>query len=233
MKKILLPFIILLLLLNLPVNAQMHLKFNTQTPSDNLSYKHEALSSNLKLNLNTEAIASSNERLNKVRMMVMMNLIYALTFGDFGKIYSSAIGLELTYAYILSQQIMLVGSLGYLSWIHKNSLPAGIEESFSSFPFMIGLRYFFLKQMTVLLPYLTLQLGLHFLKQTTKYSFGSFSDEFSESQTKFGLNIGTGFLYCIAAALFIDFSIRYMLINGDPNSISNLGFHGGVSVPIN
>ena len=232
MRKILLFFILFVFIACLPVNAQMQLNINNQTLRDNLTYNHKSVSSSLKLNLNTEAIASSNERLNRIRMMFMVNFIYALTFGDFGKLYSSAIGLELTYAYVLSQQIMLVGSIGYLSWILKNSLSPGFSESFSSIPLMFGLRYFFLKQMTLLLPYLTLQLGLHFLKQTQEFSFLGFTDKFSESQTKFGLNFGAGVLYSIAAALFIDFSIKYMLINGDPNSISNLGFHIGASYSV-
>ena len=232
MRKIIFLSIFSVVAFVLPAKAQMHLKFNTQPSVENLTYKTEAVSSNLKLHLNTSALAAANERLNKVRMMFIMNFVYALTLGDFGNLYSSAIGFEFTYAYILSQQIMLTASLGYLSWILKNSLPSGYEQNFTSFPLMIGLRYLFLRQMTLLFPYVSLQLGLHFLKQTQKFSFGNFLDEFSESTTKFGFNAGVGLMYYIAAAVLIDFSIRYLFINGDPDSISNIGFHAGASYAI-
>ncbi len=165
-------------------------------------------------------------------MMILLNFIYAVTLGDFGNAYSGAIGLELTYAYIFSQQIMFIGSLGYLSWLLKNELPEGYEQSFSSIPLMVGLRYFLLQQMAVLMPYLSFQIGMHFLKEKQKIIIGNFNREFSDSWTKLGMNIGAGLMYFLTTAFMIDFSIRYMFINFDPNTISNIGFHVGASYSV-
>ncbi|MEO8398528.1 MAG: outer membrane beta-barrel protein [Ignavibacteriaceae bacterium] len=213
-------------------NAQMHLKLDNQISSDNLNYKQSEVASGLKLNFNSELLAPPNERLNRIKMMLILNFVYALTFGDFGKNYSGAIGAQFTYGYLLAQQFLLIGSIGYLKWILKEDLPSGVENTFSSIPIMVGLRYFLLTNLAVLLPYLTVQVGLHLLKQTFKYNLGNFNFEDSNSETKFGFNIGAGTLYAIAAAFFIDFSIRYMFISGDPNSISNLGFFLGGSYAI-
>lgn len=230
MRKIILFPIFAFILFVVPAKAQMHLQINSPSIADNLAYHQTSQYSNLNLKVNTSAIAN---RLDKVRMVLMLNLIYAVTLGNFSDVYKSAFGAEFTFAYIFTRQIWFLGTLGYLSWALKNDLPSGFEQSLTSIPLLFGIRYFILPQFAVLMPYLTLQLGLHFLKEKQTYDFGYVKDEFSESFTKFAMKIGAGFMYYVAAAFLIDFSIRYMYINFAPESIAALLFQLGGAIPLN
>ncbi len=233
MRKTILFPIFAFILFVVPIKAQMHLQINSQSISDNLVYNQTAHYSNLQLKVNTSALTSSYKTLDKIRMMLMLNIIYAVTLGNFSDIYKSAFGAEFTFAYLFTRQIWFLGTLGYLSWALKNDLPSGFERSLTSFPLLVGIRYFLLSQFAVLMPYLTLHMGLHFLKEKQTYDFGFGKDEFSESFTKFAINFGAGFMYYLTAALFIDFSVRYMLISFAPESIAALAFHLGGAFPLN
>lgn len=220
-----------ILLTNLSL-CQMQLKVSSETVQDNLAFSvnNQSYEAPLKLKVNTSSLLPSVDRLRAMRMFLILNFVYALTMGDFNDAWSGAVGGSFTFAYLLaSSAIMLTATVGYLSYLNKEDLPQGYDFSFSTIPILIGLRYLFLRNMAAFMPYLSLRLGLHLLKSTQKYSFAGFSDERSDSESKFGFNIGAGFMYLLSTAILLDFTLEYMSISADPDSINHIAFFLGLA----
>ncbi|AFH47945.1 Hypothetical protein IALB_0233 [Ignavibacterium album JCM 16511] len=150
-----------------------------------------------------------------------------LPTGDFGDAAGTGFGATGTFIYELSPMLQLTGSIGYARWGSKENLPSGWEWSFSAIPVQVGLRYSFGKGN--FLPYVAAETGLSFLssKVTVEYFGQTFTSDNSES--KFGLAPGAGFLYKFNPKTALDVTLKYNMIFTEGSSTTYLGINAGVA----
>lgn len=231
MKYVLLFFLVFFVLI-FSSYGQMQLQLDNPIPSDNLTYMEKNIPKGMELDINNSLLIPSSDRLRQIKMLLILNFVAALTLGDFGEQWSTAFGGNLTFAYVLMPALMLTASVAYLSWVYKDDLPDGYDYSFNSIPIMIGLRYLFLRNMAAFMPFLLVKAGIHLLRDRFEVNIGNFQQENTSSDSKFGINFGAGFMYLLSAVMLIDFSIEYMAIFHDPDSINNLAFFIGLAYGI-
>ncbi|GIV45990.1 MAG: hypothetical protein KatS3mg036_0808 [Ignavibacterium sp.] len=146
--------------------------------------------------------------------------------GDFGDGAGTGFGATGTFTYSVSPMLDVTGSVGYITWGAKETIP-GIEASSSDIPILVGLRYAFGKGQ--FLPYVSAETGLHLLSSKVSGSFLGISFEESDSQTKFGVSPGAGFLYKFNPKTSLDVSAKYNIIFTEGSSTTHLSVSAGVA----
>jgi len=222
MKKLLSICLFFLLLFNIselnaklklstPENIPAESSLFTTTVNDNISLSDKELKSSLNLAIPESLIKMQSEYAMRAKMLLMLHLILAFPTGNFGDAYSTGIGANATFGYMLYPYLMLTASLGYLSWGSAEDIP-GVDISASSVPFLLGVRYLFASQ--VVLPYVRAELGLNFMSISSEVPFFG---EVSASDTKFTLGLGGGLMYALTAAILLDLNLRYWIISDAGN----------------
>lgn len=145
--------------------------------------------------------------------------------GDFGDGAGTGFGVTGTFIYSVSPMLDVTGSVGYLKWGTKESIP-GYEISFSDIPILVGLRYTFGKGQ--FLPYGTAEVGLHMLSTSIKGSLYGFPIDESDTETKFGIAPGFGFLYKFNPKTALDVNAKYNVIFTESSSTTHLSVNAGV-----
>jgi hypothetical protein len=144
--------------------------------------------------------------------------------GDFGDGAGTGFGATGTFIYSVSPMLDVTASIGYITWGTKESIP-GIEASSSDIPLLVGIRYAFGKGN--FLPYASAEAGLHFLSSKVKISSIGFED--SQSETKFGVSPGVGFLYKFNPKTSLDVNAKYNVIFTEESSTTHLSVNAGVA----
>lgn len=143
--------------------------------------------------------------------------------GDFRDGAGTGFGAAGTFIYSVSPMLDVTGSVGYLKWGSKESIP-GYEVSFSDIPILVGLRYTFGKGQ--FLPYGAAEVGLHMLSTSVKGNLFGFSVD--KSDTKFGITPGFGFLYKFNPKTSLDVNAKYNIIFTEGSSTTHLSVNVGV-----
>ncbi len=146
--------------------------------------------------------------------------------GDFGDGAGTGFGATGTFIYSVSPMLDVTGSVGYIKWGTKESTP-GYEVSFSDIPILVGLRYTFGKGQ--FLPYASAETGLHMLSSSVKGTFFGFTVDESNTETKFGISPGVGFLYKFNPKTSLDVSAKYNMIFTEGSSTTHLSVSAGVA----
>lgn len=102
-----------------------------------------------------------------------------------------------------------------------------IEVSFSDIPIQVGLRYAFGKGQ--FLPYGSAEVGLHMLSSSVKGTLYGFTIDQSDTETKFGIAPGVGFLYKFNPKTSLDVSAKYNIIFTEGSSTTHLSISAGVA----
>lgn len=154
------------------------------------------------------------------KMMLILQFALSLPTGDFGDVYNTGVGGNLTFAYSLYPYLILTGSLGYINWSGDEGLYGGFggdaDYSVSSVPFLVGARYVF-PTSSSFRPYLLGEIGLHFMSYSSEGSYYGYSYDASASSTEFALGLGGGFMYPFSAAWSLDVNARYWIISDAGN----------------
>lgn len=145
--------------------------------------------------------------------------------GDFGDGAGTGFGAAGTFIYSVSPMLDVTGSVGYVKWGTKESIP-GYEVSFSDIPILVGLRYTFGKGQ--FLPYGAAEVGLHILSSSVKGDLFGFQVDQSETETKFGFAPGFGFLYKFNPKTALDVNAKYNIIFTEGSSTTHLSVNVGV-----
>lgn len=124
-----------------------------------------------------------------------------------------------TFIYSASPMLDVTGSVGYLKWRLD-------KVSFSDIPILVGLRYTFGKGQ--FLPYGATEVGLHMFFFSVKGSLSGFSDDQSDTETKFGIAPGFGFLYKFNPNTALDVNAKFNMIFTEGLSIIYLSLNAGV-----
>lgn len=171
-------------------------------------------------------------------MSVGVNAAVSIPMGDFNDVATMGFGLNGTFLYGVSEVFEVGGSVGFISWdgdkveIENTSVEA--TESSTDIPILAGLRYYFPQRN--LKPYATAELGMHiFTSSGTKSIIGGVETATTKGETNvyFGFVFGGGAIYEVSKGFNIDGSIRYNIINGDPDSFTHLTLQVGVLFGIN
>lgn len=151
----------------------------------------------------------------------------AIPTGDFGDAAGMGFGGSTTFMYEVSPMLHITGSIGYTTWGPKEDLPEGFDYSFSSIPVLVGAKYVLGKGN--FLPYVSAELGMHFLSSTVKSSFFGQTFEQSDSEAKFGFAPGAGFFFAFNPKTMLDVNLKYNIISTEGSSTSYLGINAGVA----
>jgi opacity protein-like surface antigen len=146
--------------------------------------------------------------------------------GDFGDGAGTGFGATGTFIYSVSPMLDVTGSVGYIKWGTKESIP-GYEVSFSDIPILVGLRYAFGKGQ--FLPYGAAEVGLHMLSSSVKGNLYGFTVDQSDTETKFGIAPGVGFLYKFNPKTSLDVNAKYNIIFTEGSSTTHLSVNAGVA----
>lgn len=172
--------------------------------------------------------ASTNEADKKIG--VGADLLFMLPLGDLGDVTGPLIGPVLRGGYRVMPPLELTLRIGYLFGLSKETGP--IKTSINIIPIWVGARYFFMEPYAGL--YGAAEIGANII--APKASVGDKDVDGLESSTRFGANIGAG--YVISKDLPIDIRAQLMLLNligkedpkvkGAPDEPTQLGL--GLSV---
>lgn len=188
--------------LSLPGNFSNNNSTFDIAAGNRLSLVNNDLKSNLNLSLPANTLKTQSEASGK--MMVGLGLILGLPTEEG---FSTGIGFNGTFSYMLYPYLVLTGSLGYVSW--------GLDDDFfiddasaSSVPLLFGAKYIF-PTTSAFSPYVLGELGLVFNSIDFGFErFGGFGD-YDASSTDFCLGLGGGFMYPLSAMLLLDVNLRY------------------------
>lgn len=151
--------------------------------------------------------ASTNEADKKIG--IGGDLQFAIPLGDLGDASGPLIGPVLRAGYRVIPALELTLRAGFLFGISKDRSTAGVDVSggVNIIPIHVGARYFFMDPYEGL--YGAAELGVNII--SPKASVAGTSVDGLKSQTRFGANIGAG--YVISKDLPIDIRAQFMLLN--------------------
>lgn len=170
----------------------------------------------------------------------------AIPMGDFGDAADLGFGGQGNFAYKVSPNLQVTGSVGYLYWSYKTDGDFA-SGSFSSVPVLAGIRYTFpAKGFT---PYVMAQLGVHFVSSSFEFEVDPFdfltktsgsesvnatmeTQEFSDSSTEFGFGAGAGFLLPLGPKLDLDVNATFNSIATEGSATNYIGIMAGVLVAL-
>lgn len=151
--------------------------------------------------------ASTNEADKKIG--VGGDLQFVIPLGDLGDASGPLIGPVLRVGYRVMPPLELTLRAGFLFGISKDRSQGGIDASsgINIIPVHVGARYFFMEPYAGL--YGAAEIGMNII--SPKASVGGTSVDGLDSQTRFGANIGAG--YVISKDLPIDIRAQFMMFN--------------------
>lgn len=135
----------------------------------------------------------------------------ALPTGDDANFYSLAVGGSVRYEMPMGDNLGLMGTVGYLSYMLKSQFD-GTGISLSSIPILVGAKYYFQEQQSGF--YGMVQLGL--TMTTAKADLGGVSYSASTSNLTFGPGVG----YHLDN---LDFGASYNIISASGSSSAYMG----------
>ncbi len=150
----------------------------------------------------------------------------AVPFGDFDEAAGLGLGGELTFEYLLSNNLGLNAVIGYYDFGSKEDLGPGNDFSFSALPILIGGRYIF--STGGFRPYLGAQLGLYMLSSEVTID----DNTFDESETKFGFAPLAGLRFHFPPNLDMDLGFKYNVISTDETSTQFLNVILGARITL-
>ncbi len=165
------------------------------------------------------AVFSSPTFAQNNKMQLGGEVSLALPMGDMGDAYGTGFGLTGVFSYSLNPQLLLTGSVGYISFGEKI---AGL--SFSTVPVNAGIQYRF-NQDKKFQPYIGAETLLFF--SSAKVNTGFFGSV-SSSSTDFGFTPIVGAAFPIAPNMEIRANLKYHIIFTSGSSSTFLGIGGGV-----
>ena len=141
----------------------------------------------------------------------------SMPMGDFGDLAKTGFGGLGTVTYTLQENIDLVGTIGYLTYDHKDMSYFGssVTGSTSLVPVIAGARYFFAA--SGFKPYVTAQVGMYFSSAKVESSFGGYANSGTVSDSYFGFSGGAGLLYKLGTKMDLD-------VNATFNTVSDISF---------
>jgi len=151
----------------------------------------------------------------------------AIPTGDFGDAAGMGFGGSTTFMYEVSPMLHITGSIGYTTWGPKEDLPDGFDYSLSTIPVLVGAKYVLGKGN--FLPYVSAELGMHFLSSKVKVTIFGQTFESSDSEAKFGFAPGAGFFFAFSPKTMLDVNLKYNIITTEGSSTSYLGINAGVA----
>jgi outer membrane protein W len=172
---------------------------------------------------------SENQAQNKMSAGAQVGL--AVPMGGLGDNHSVGFGFNGIFIYDLQPQIQLTGSIGYTSFGAKGDLPSGYDYSFSTVPFLVGARYYFIKSPSTINPYVGAEIGLFFSSASVtvpSFSYGGLfsygGGETSVSSTDFGFVPAVGLQLPLSPKLNLDANLKVNLVS----DATYLGINAGV-----
>jgi opacity protein-like surface antigen len=158
------------------------------------------------------------------KMSAGVNAGVAFPMGDFGDGYKTGFGGSGVFSYMVTPEIALTGSIGYLTWTSKESSDA----TFRSIPVLVGGRYYFgnLPQIKF---FGAAELGLHMSKVKIEVPFFGTQEE---SNTNFGFGIGGGASYSLNKDANLELSLKYNNISTEGSSSGFVTIMAGFMIAI-
>jgi hypothetical protein len=123
--------------------------------------------------------------------------------------------------YMVARSILLTLSAGYVTFGEKESVQ-NIERCFSWIPLTLGANYIF-NPGKRFMPFIGFALGLYFISQSFKYTFGTQTSENTDSETKFGILPRLGAYYLVSTAVLLTLVLQYNMIFTEGSSTTALG----------
>lgn len=160
------------------------------------------------------------------KMAASVQGLLSLPTGDFGDGAGTGFGATGTFIYSINPMLDVTASVGYITWGSKENIQ-GFEVSTSDIPIVVGLRYAFGRGQ--FLPYGSAEAGLHVLSSSVKGTVFGFPVDESETETKFGIAPGVGFLYKLNPKTSLDVSAKYNLIFTEGSSTTHFSVSAGVA----
>lgn len=138
------------------------------------------------------------------KMGIGGDLQFVLPLGDFADASGPQIGPLFRFGYRVMPALEVTARAGYLYGLSKDN--GGIKTSVSNIPVWVGARYFFMEPGAGL--YGAGELGLNNMTFKLEGSILGQSMDASDSNTRFGFNVGAG--YVISKELPIDIRAQFM-----------------------
>lgn len=161
-------------------------------------------------------------------MKVGAQIGVALPLGDFGDVASTGFGGLGTFHYVLKPNITLTGALGYYYFGSdkdiSNALGSYGDYSYSIIPLVAGIRYHLGKKADEFNPYIGGEIGLYFVSFSYKANLPYWgTQEYSDSETKFGLSPMAGFTYNLQKNLVLDVNAKFSVVEDLNHFVVNVG----------
>lgn len=141
-----------------------------------------------------------------------------LPMGDFGDAVNTGFGATGTFFYGLQNNLILTGSIGFMSFSYDNETLFGSNASFSTVPVLFGGRYYFGSWQMQTKFYPSVELGIFFssasVPTVTIPGVGTIGGG-SVSSTDFGFSFGGGVKHPVSEKIDIDANIKYNIVSGD------------------
>jgi len=139
---------------------------------------------------------------------------FMIPVGDLGDLTGPMIGPLVRFGYRVIPALELTGRVGYIFGLGKDQgagLGGNVSTSVSDIPIWVGGRYFFMEPHAGL--YGAVEIGANILKVHYSPDLPSnpLTDELTKSRTRFGFNVGVG--YVISKDLPIDIRAQFMDLN--------------------
>lgn len=138
------------------------------------------------------------------KMGIGGDLQFVLPLGDFADASGPQIGPLFRFGYRVMPALEVTARVGYLYGLSKDN--SGFKTSVSNIPVWVGARYFFMEPGAGL--YGAGELGLNNMTFKIDGTLLGQSVESSDSNTRFGFNVGAG--YVISKELPIDIRAQFM-----------------------
>ncbi len=148
-----------------------------------------------------------------------------LPMGDAGDVYSMGFGVLPNFSYMMSENLALTGTVGYISWGAKEEI-AGWDYSLSDIPIKAGVKYFF--GQGKMKPFVIGEAGLHMISATVKGTILGYSFDESASETDFGFAAGGGIMMPMGEKMDLNLCGEYESIMTEGESTNNLAIRAGL-----
>lgn len=166
----------------------------------------------------TVLVSSASAQVSQMKAGGEVSL--AMPMGDFGDGYGTGFGITGVFSYALNPQLLLTGSIGYISFGEK--FPG---FSSSTVPLNGGIQYRF-NPGQKFQPYIGAETLLFFSSATIPTGF--FASSTSSSSTEFGFTPLVGAAFPISPTMEIRANLKYHVIFSSGYNTTFLGIGGGV-----
>lgn len=149
-------------------------------------------------------------------MMVSAFVGYNMPIGTAADSYKSSIGAQVQFEYLLTDEIGIDVTAGYIPWSFESEVP---NQTFTIIPTLIGGRYYFTAR--GMASYVGVDIGMY---HTT------FKNEIEKRpESKFGFSVLGGVLFPLSDNLYLNGNLSYTSINTTGYTFTYIALHAGVS----